>query len=83
MVTTVSSSQVGLVKPAPEVFWTALRAVDVAPRDAVMVGDSSEDDVAGALAIGCGAILLDRSGRNGRPVATIRSLAELPAALSL
>ncbi len=49
-----------------------------------MVGDSVEDDVKGALACGCRAILLDRGGRAvGAPLPRIESLAELPAALGL
>jgi len=49
-----------------------------------MAGDSVEDDVKGAIACGCAAILLDRSGRRSDAgVPRIRSLAELPAALGL
>jgi putative hydrolase of the HAD superfamily len=81
---TVSSAQVGVVKPAPAMFAHMLRRLDVAPADAVMVGDSLEDDVQGAIAAGCDAILLDRSGRTGgTTLPRIRSLAELPAALGL
>lgn len=80
----VSSADVGVVKPAAAMFETMLARLDVAAEAAVMVGDSAEDDVAGALACGCGAILLDRSGRAvGGPLPRIESLAELPAALSL
>ena len=80
----VSSADVGVVKPAAAMFETMLVRLDVAAEAAVMVGDSAEDDVAGALACGCGAILLDRSGRAvGGPLPRIESLAELPAALSL
>jgi len=80
----VSSADVGVVKPAAAMFETMLARLDVAPQAAVMVGDSAEDDVSGALACGCGAILLDRSGRAvGAPLPRIESLAELPAALSL
>jgi HAD superfamily hydrolase (TIGR01549 family) len=80
----VSSADVGVVKPAAAMFETMLARLDVAPEDAVMVGDSAEDDVNGALACGCGAILLDRGGRAaGGPLPRIQSLAELPAALSL
>jgi putative hydrolase of the HAD superfamily len=81
--TTLSSSDIGLVKPAPEVFHTVLDRLGVEPAAAVMVGDDVEADVRGALACGCGAILLDRGGRYDLPLPTIRSLAELPAALSL
>ena len=49
-----------------------------------MVGDSVEDDVKGAVACGCAAVLLDRAGRMSRAeVPAIDSLLELPAALSL
>jgi putative hydrolase of the HAD superfamily len=65
-------------------FSALLGLLRVAPRDAVMVGDSVEDDVRGAVSCGCGAILLDRAGRAaGAPVPRIESLAELPAALGL
>lgn len=79
----VSSADVGVVKPAAAMFETMLARLDVAPAAAVMVGDSAEDDVGGALACGCAAILLDRTGRAGAPLPRIESLAELPAALSL
>jgi FMN phosphatase YigB (HAD superfamily) len=48
-----------------------------------MVGDSYHDDVRGAQAAGIVGILLDRSGGSTKPAPTIRSLAELPAALGL
>jgi len=80
----VSSADVGVVKPAAAMFETMLARLEVAPEAAVMVGDSAEDDVSGALACGCGAILLDRGGRAvGAPLPRIESLAELPAALSI
>jgi FMN phosphatase YigB (HAD superfamily) len=80
----VSSLETGAVKPAPRMFSTLCGLLDVAPADGVMVGDSMEEDVEGALAFGCAAVLLDRSGRR-RDVAVprIESLAELPAALGL
>lgn len=80
----VSSVETGAVKPAPRMFSALLGLLEVAPAAAVMVGDSVEDDVKGAVAYGCGAILLDRGGRAaGAPLPRIESLAELPAALSL
>jgi HAD superfamily hydrolase (TIGR01549 family) len=80
----VASADVGAAKPAPQVFLAALAAGGAAAEEAVMVGDSLEDDVEGALACGCGAILLDRLGRHPQPpVPRIGSLAELPAALGL
>jgi HAD superfamily hydrolase (TIGR01549 family) len=87
----VTSSQVGLAKPAPEIFAAALACVGATAREAVMVGDSYGDDVAGALAAGlAGAVLLDRAGRQAsapgrarRAAPVIRSLQELPALLGL
>ena len=81
---TLSSAELGIVKPAPEVFRAALVRAGVEPQAAVMVGDSVEDDVKGALACGCRAILLDRDRRfAGVPLARIESLADLPAALGI
>lgn len=84
MAAAISSIETGAVKPAPRMFSALFGLLEIAPSDAVMVGDSMEDDVDGALACGCPAILLDRSGRR-RDVAVprIESLAELPAALGL
>jgi len=80
----VSSVDTGAVKPAPRMFSTLFALLRVSPADAVMVGDSVEDDVKGAIAGGCAAILLDRNGRRAdADVPSIQSLAELPAALGL
>jgi len=84
MAAAVSSLETGTVKPAPRMFSTLFGLLDVAPADAVMVGDSVEDVVKGAVACGCPAILLDRTGRRrDLTVPRIVSLAELPAALGL
>ncbi len=84
MAAAVSSLETGAVKPAPRMFSTLFGLLGVAPADAVMVGDSVEDDVKGAVACGCPAILLDRAGRRRDvTVPRIEGLAELPAALGL
>lgn len=84
MAAAVSSLETGAVKPAPRMFSTLFRLLGVAPEEAVMVGDSLEEDVDGAVACGCPAILLDRSGRRRDVVVPrIETLAELPAALGL
>jgi len=46
-----------------------------------MVGDSVEDDIEGALALGMRAILLDREGLYPDVEPRIADLAALPAAL--
>jgi putative hydrolase of the HAD superfamily len=78
----ISSGSHGKVKPSPLIFAAVLELLDVAARDAVMVGDSLEDDVEGARACGMRAILLDRSRRFPDHVDRIESLRELPAALA-
>jgi putative hydrolase of the HAD superfamily len=75
----VTSAQAGARKPAPAVFMRALElAGGAGPGEAIHVGDSVEEDVAGARAAGIEAVLLCRDGR-GAPagVRTIRTLAEL------
>jgi len=77
----VSSGSHGKVKPSPLIFAAALELLGVAARDAVMVGDSLEDDVEGAEAAGMRALLLDRAGRFREHANRIESLHQLPAAL--
>lgn len=50
--TLVDSGQCGYLKPDPRSFRQALRALDVAPAQAVFVGDSLERDMGGARAVG-------------------------------
>lgn len=88
----VSSRDVGTRKPDPLFYRAALlragfAGVPLAPERAVMVGDSLENDVAGAQAAGLRAIWFAprRAGRAaGAPIpdARIHRLAELPAALT-
>jgi HAD superfamily hydrolase (TIGR01662 family) len=79
----VGSRRHGYVKPHRSIFDTALAALDVGPRETVMVGDSLEDDIEGARALGMRAILLDREGVHPEQPDRIRALDELPAALGL
>ena len=48
-----------------------------------MVGDTIEDDVEGALAVGMRALLIDREGRYPDVDGRLDDLRELPAALGL
>jgi len=59
----VWSGRHGKVKPSPTIFMAVLDELGVAPEAAVMVGDSLEDDVEGARALGMRACLVDRDGR--------------------
>jgi len=76
----VTSAEVAVRKPAPEIFERALALAGASPAEARHVGDSLEEDVAGARAAGIDPILI-RRGSEATPVdvPVISSLAELPA----
>ena len=79
----VTSADAGAAKPHPAIFELALRAAGTGPRNALHVGDSPENDVAGARAAGVRCVLIDRSGRAPQPagVPVIRSLRDLPSVI--
>ena len=79
----VGSKSHGRTKPHPSIFVAALRALDVEPDEVAMVGDSLEDDIEGARALGIRAIFLDRDGRHLDAEDRIDTLLALPAALGL
>jgi putative hydrolase of the HAD superfamily len=80
---TVGSLTHGRIKPHPSIFETALVALEIEPDQAVMVGDSYEDDIRGARALGMRAILVDRDGIHPQEPDRIDTLFALPAALGL
>ena len=67
----------GKMKPHPTIFESVLGLLEVEPREAVMVGDSLEDDIAGASALGMPAVLIDRAGSGPGHEPTISGLDEL------
>jgi putative hydrolase of the HAD superfamily len=79
----VDSRSHGWVKPHPTIFQAALDALGVSAEDAVMVGDSLEEDVEGARALGMRAILVDRDERHPDVEERLTDLFGLPAALGL
>ncbi len=79
----VGSKAHGRIKPDPSIFLAALAALGVEPVEAAMVGDSYEDDIEGARALGMRAVLLDRDGRHPEAEDRIDTLLALPAALAL
>jgi 2-haloalkanoic acid dehalogenase type II len=78
---TVSSAEVGHPKPDPGLFRAALRLAHADAGDAVHVGDSLANDVAGARAAGIRPVLLVREGDPPGGVEAIRTLAELPSVI--
>jgi putative hydrolase of the HAD superfamily len=53
----------GKTKPHETIFRRMLELLAVEPDEAVMIGDTLEDDVKGARAVGMRAVLVDREGR--------------------
>lgn len=79
----LSSRRHGWMKPHESIFRAALSLLEVEPAEAVMVGDSIEEDLEGARALGMQAFLIDRSGRHPELTEALPDLWALPAALGL
>jgi HAD superfamily hydrolase (TIGR01509 family) len=62
---TITSAEVGARKPDPLIFERALELAGCEPQDALHVGDTAEEDVAGARAAGIRSLLIDRADGNG------------------
>ncbi len=77
------SSEVGWVKPEPEIFLEGVRQCGCLPEEALFVGDSLERDISGARAAGLRAVWVNRSGEDRLPGAwaaefVLRDLTPLP-----
>lgn len=60
----IASAEIGVGKPAGQIFAAAMRALDVSSDEALMIGDSLEGDIEGALSAGMRAVWLNRHGRS-------------------
>ncbi len=79
----VASRAHGWTKPHESIFRAALDLLGVAPPEAAMVGDSIEDDIEGAEALGMRAFLIDREGRYPEAGGGLRDLSRLVELLGL
>jgi HAD superfamily hydrolase (TIGR01549 family) len=79
----IGSRAFGRTKPHPEIFRHALALLGVEAKETAMIGDSYEDDIEGARALGMRAFLLDRDGRRLDEPDRLPDLLALPAALGL
>jgi putative hydrolase of the HAD superfamily len=80
------SEEIGVAKPEPAAFAAALELLGTTAPETAMVGDSLENDVAGAIAAGLGAVVWMPGRRTGDlpPGAHLaRELAEVPRLLGL
>jgi putative hydrolase of the HAD superfamily len=73
----------GKTKPHGSIFLRMLQLLGVEADEAAMVGDTVEDDVEGARAVGMQAVLLDRDDRHPDVPDRLPDLRGLPAALKL
>lgn len=80
--TRVYSCDVGLMKPHPRIFETALRRIGTPAEEALFVGDRMDADIRGAGRVGMTTVLLAPDGHvpkgRHRPDYMIRSLTEIP-----
>lgn len=79
----VSSSEHGYMKPHPSIFRAALALAGVEPGEAVMVGDSLGQDIAGALRAGMRAVLVRRSHRQNATAVLSGEFVSVPVISSL
>jgi putative hydrolase of the HAD superfamily len=79
----LSSRVHGKVKPHPTIFQAVLDRLGVPAERAAMVGDSPEDDLEGARALGMKAFLVDREGLYPEAEERLPDLFALPGALGL
>lgn len=80
----LSSRVHGWTKPHRSIFEAMLRRLDARADEAAMVGDTLEDDVEGARALGMRAFLVDRENRHPEwGPDRLPDLRALPAALGL
>jgi HAD superfamily hydrolase (TIGR01549 family) len=79
----LSSRVHGRVKPHPTIFQAVLERLGVEAGQTAMVGDSPEDDLEGARALGMRAFLVDREGVYPEADDRLPDLFALPAALGL
>lgn len=81
----ISSTELGIAKPDPEIFRVALKEAGCLPHDAVMIGDRIDNDIKPAKALGMQTVrVLQGVGRlqkprsdDEQPDATVKDLAEL------
>lgn len=78
----LSSRAHGKVKPHPTIFQAVLGQLGVEAKRAAMVGDSTEDDLEGARALGMTAFLVDREDLYPDAEDRLPDLFALPAAIS-
>lgn len=82
----IYADEVGCLKPNPRIFRTALDSLGSSPASSAHVGDSVGEDLAGAVAAGMAAVLVDwgRGSRvvdNGLKIAVVGHIRDVPSVI--
>lgn len=75
----ITSDSVGVKKPNPKVFLHALEVANATPTNSIMIGDSLEADIQGALNIGLNAIhcVFDDLTPIDKEITSVKTLLEI------
>ena len=73
----ITSECIGVKKPNPKIFEFALEKAKAAAHNSVMIGDSYEADVEGAINVGMKAIYFTNNNKTSSKVSSVKSLAEI------
>ncbi len=83
----VSSAEVGVSKPSPEIFEATLKKAGEEATSCIHVGDDYEDDIVGASNAGIASIWLDHQHQNGPTMnlatKVVTKVKEIPRAVEL
>ena len=79
----VLSDDIGILKPWPEIFHFALSATQSELNDSLMIGDSWENDIAGAAGVGMHQVFYNLSGRTDLPFTPTSQITDLKELLDL
>ena len=79
----VLSDDIGILKPWPEIFHFALSATQSELNDSLMIGDSWENDIAGAASVGMHQVFYNLSGRTDLPFTPTYQITDLKELLDL
>ena len=79
----VLSDDIGVLKPWPEIFYFALSATQSELKDSLMIGDSWENDIAGAAGVGMHQVFYNLSGRMDLPFMPTYQISDLTELLDL
>ena len=79
----ILSDDIGILKPWPEIFHFALSTTQSELNDSLMIGDSWENDIAGAAGVGMHQVFYNLSGRTDLPFTPTYQITDLKELLDL